>query len=170
MLSCHFEVNMIVPQIVKSKEKFLVGLFKNMSLVENQTLQLWSEFRPQVNTIANRLGTDFFSMQNYPQNYFTHFDPITQFEKWAAVEVPDLQYVPANMKSLTLIPGLYAVFHYVGSSTDTKIFQFIYQQWLPQSEFLLDERPHFEVLGDKYKNNDPNSEEHIWIPVRRKSV
>lgn len=29
--------------------------------------------------------------------------------------------------------------------------------WLPNSDYLLDDRPHFELLGDKYKNNDPNS-------------
>jgi len=23
-------------------------------------------------------------------------------------------------------------------------------------------------LGDKYKNNDPNSEEEIWIPIKPK--
>jgi len=32
----------------------------------------------------------------------------------------------------------------------------------------LDDRPHFEVLGDKYKNADPDSEEEIWIPIRTK--
>jgi predicted transcriptional regulator YdeE len=31
---------------------------------------------------------------------------------------------------------------------------------------LPDDRPHFEVLGKNYKNNDPVSEEEIWIPVR----
>ncbi len=25
-----------------------------------------------------------------------------------------------------------------------------------------------EVLGEKYKNADPNSEEEIWIPIKRK--
>jgi AraC family transcriptional regulator len=35
---------------------------------------------------------------------------------------------------------------------------------LPGSEYFLDNRPHFEVLGDKYKNNDPTSEEEIWKP------
>ncbi|MEN9524835.1 MAG: hypothetical protein RLZZ256_219, partial [Bacteroidota bacterium] len=32
--------------------------------------------------------------------------------------------------------------------------------------YLLDERPHVEVMGSKYKNNDPASEEDIWIPIR----
>ncbi len=39
---------------------------------------------------------------------------------------------------------------------------------LPNSEYELENRPHFEVLGEKYKNNDPNSEEEIWIPIKKK--
>jgi AraC family transcriptional regulator len=40
--------------------------------------------------------------------------------------------------------------------------------WLPGSDFVLDTRPHFEVLGDQYKNNDTTSEEEIWIPIKLK--
>ena len=64
--------------------------------------------------------------------------------------------------------GLYAVFDYKGSSADPSIFQYIYTDCLPKSEYLLDDRPHFEILGEKYKNNDPESEEEIWIPIKTK--
>jgi AraC family transcriptional regulator len=46
-------------------------------------------------------------------------------------------------------------------------FTYIFTRWLPASGYQLDNRPHFEILGDKYKNNDPESEEEIWIPVRK---
>jgi len=64
--------------------------------------------------------------------------------------------------------GLYAVFDYKGSSNDPGIFQYIFGTWLPGSEYDIDDRPHFEVLGENYKTNDPNSEEEIWIPIRQK--
>jgi AraC family transcriptional regulator len=57
-------------------------------------------------------------------------------------------------------------FYYKGSSTDTRIFQHIFETWLPQSGYELDNRPHFEVLGEKYRNNDPESEEDIYIPIK----
>jgi AraC family transcriptional regulator len=38
--------------------------------------------------------------------------------------------------------------------------------WLPDSGFELDNRPHFAVMGEKYKRDDDASEEEIWIPVR----
>ena len=62
------------------------------------------------------------------------------------------------------------IFDYKGSSTDTSIFQYIFRTWLPSSSYQLDDRPHFEVLGAKYKNNDPESEEEIWIPIKPKKA
>lgn len=76
--------------------------------------------------------------------------------------------MPNEMETFTLTAGLYAVFDYKGSSADNRIFQYIFGVWLPNSVYLLDDRPHFEVLGDKYKNADPDSEEEIWIPIRTK--
>jgi len=29
--------------------------------------------------------------------------------------------------------------------------------------------PRIEILGEKYRNNDPDSEEEIWIPVKAKT-
>jgi AraC family transcriptional regulator len=72
------------------------------------------------------------------------------------------------MEAFTLEGGLYAVFDYVGSSNDPSIFQYIFMTWVPNSEYDLDQRPHFEVLGENYKNNDLTSQEEIWIPIRKK--
>jgi len=44
-------------------------------------------------------------------------------------------------------------------NTDNRIY--IFSDWLPKSDYELDEKPHFEILGEKYKNDDPNSEEEI---------
>jgi len=66
---------------------------------------------------------------------------------------------------LVVPSGLYAVFDYKGSSAASDIFQYIYASWIPNSRYQIARRPHFEVLGEKYRNNDPNSEEEIWIPI-----
>jgi AraC family transcriptional regulator len=106
----------------------------------------------------------------YTPTHFTDFKPANEFERWAAVEVSDFDNVPSGMETFVLPGGLYAVFDYKGLNTDKAIFQYIFGTWLPNSEYILDHRPHFEVLGDKYKNNDPASEEEIWIPIRPRSV
>jgi AraC family transcriptional regulator len=156
------------PRIESLQEKKLVGIRSTMSFANNQTFKLWQSFMPRRNEIKNKISSDFFSIQIFPSNFkFTTPELNAMFEKWAAIEVTDFEVVPAEMETLVLNNGLYAVFDYKGLSTDNSIFRYIFGTWLPRSEtYLLDDRPHFEVLGEKYKNNDPDSEEEIWIPIK----
>ena len=156
------------PIIETLKPKKLIGCRLQMSLTDNKTAELWGGFAPRIKEIENKTNTDKISMQVYPPGYYQDFNPSKEFEKWATVEVPDFDSIPDNMESFGLEGGLYAVFDYKGSSHDTSIFQYIFGTWLPQSDYILADRPHFEVLGEKYKNNDPNSEEEIWIPIEKK--
>ena len=154
------------PGIELLNEKKLVGLHLTMSLAANRTPELWKNFMPRRNEIVNKKSGDFFSLQIYNFNHFSNFSVNNEFEKWACVEVSDFNPIPTGMDPLTLQGGLYAVFEHKGSSTDHRIFDHIFGTWLPGSAYTLDNRPHFEVLGEKYKNNDPNSEEEIWIPIK----
>jgi AraC family transcriptional regulator len=116
------------------------------------------------------VGTELYSLQCYPGSYFKMFNPATKFEKWALIEVSGFDAVPEETESFKLPEGLYAVFQYKGATkAAAPIFQYIFETWLPNSAYQLDHRPHFEILGDKYKNEDLNSEEEIWIPVKSKS-
>jgi AraC family transcriptional regulator len=158
----------MIPRIEKLDDKKLIGRRQTMSLVSNKTGELWKSFMPRRRDISNKLTNDMISMQVYKPTHFADFKPTNEFEKWASVEVTNFDNVPNDMETFNLTGGLYAVFDYKGLSTDNSIFQFIFGTWLPSSEYDLDDRPHFEVLGEKYKNNDPTSEEEIWIPVRAK--
>ncbi len=140
-----------------------------MSLEDNKTGELWRSFMPRRKEIRNSIGTVLYSLQIYDPSYFDDFGQKNCFEKWATIEVTDFINVPDGMEPLTLTGGLYAVFLYKGAaSKGSDAFQYIFETWLPNSQFVLDDRPHFEVLGDGYKNEDPNSEEEIWIPIRNK--
>ncbi len=158
----------IEPRIETLKEKKLVGTRLTMSLSDNKTGELWRNFMPGRNEITNNLTNDLISMTIYKPTHFADFNPAHDFEKWAAVEVTDFEKVPNDMETFTLTGGLYAVFDYKGSSIDKSIFQYIFGIWLPNSVYLLDNRPHFELLGDNYKNAKNDSEEEIWIPIRTK--
>jgi AraC family transcriptional regulator len=156
------------PELRILPEKKMVGQQVRMSLANNGTAELWKNFAPRIKDIENRVGTKRYSMQFYDAGYFERFNPATDFTKKAAVEVSDLGSLPAGMEGFTLASSLYAVWLYKGSSSDGRIFQYIFSTWLPASDYELDNRPHFEVLGEKYRNNDPDSEEEIWIPVKKK--
>lgn len=149
-------------------EKKLVGKRLSMSLLENRTIELWRSFMPRRKEILNCINSHLFSMQVYENAfYFQNFNPQNAFEKWAAMEVSDFDNIPEGMESYILPSGLYAVFHYKGTTDRAaEVFQYIFETWLPNSEYELANRPHFELLGEKYKNNDPSSEEEIWIPIK----
>ncbi|HBB93167.1 MAG TPA: GyrI-like domain-containing protein [Bacteroidales bacterium] len=158
----------MTPQITEIPKKIIVGNRLTMSISANRTRELWQSFMPRRNEIPNRVSSDLFSLQLYDPQYFNPFNPDTLFEKWAGVEVPDLTGVPVGMETLTIPAGRYAVFVYKGPASDSpQIFGYIFGTWLPASGYLLDDRPHFEILGNKYKNEGPYSEEEIWIPVTR---
>lgn len=154
------------PQIRTIGPKKLLGVSRVMSFAENQTGELWRNFMPRLNEIETRIGSDLFSLQVYDEDYFQQFSPMNEFEKWALVEVRNFSQFPEEMEPFELPGGLYAVFQHKGMGIE--IFQHIFGVWLPNSEFQLDDRPHFEVLGEKYKQGSPDSEEEIWVPVKNK--
>jgi AraC family transcriptional regulator len=156
----------MTPRIETLREKKLVGKRLIMNLADNKTGELWKSFMPGRREITNNLTSEMISMQVYKPAHFTNFNPANEFEKWATVEVADFDKIPTDMEGFTLTGGLYAVFDYKGSSIDDRIYQYIFATWLPNSNYELDDRPHFEVLGEKYKNNDQSSEEEIWIPIK----
>jgi AraC family transcriptional regulator len=158
------------PRIELLSEKKLVGKRLRMSLSKNKTAELWQSFMPKRKAIKNILTTNLFDLQIYDNTLnFKDFNQETEFEKWAAVEVSNFSDIPEGMNTYTLQGGLYAVFIHKGHpDTFHKSFHFIFNNWLPDSDYDLDIREHFEVLGDNYKNNDPESEEEVWIPIKRK--
>ena len=83
------------------------------------------------------------------------------------MEVHDYDLVPQKMESFDLVGGKYAVFLYKNTA-GMAIFEWIFREWLPNSEFDLDDRPHFEVFGEKSIQKDPEAMEEIWIPVKNK--
>ncbi len=151
------------PYIVDLSPKKLVGKHVITSMAEDKTGLLWASFMPHRKQIQHQIGQDLYSLQVFPKGYFNVFNPMTSFEKWALVEVEHHHAIPENMEAFSLPGGQYAVFKHRGM--DTAIFQYIYSTWLPASGFALDNRPHFEVLGEKYKQGSPDSEEEIWIPI-----
>jgi AraC family transcriptional regulator len=165
-----YELQAMKPRIVTFPEKRLIGKRLRMTLTDNRTVELWKSFMPKRKLILNSKSADLFSIRVYEKiPDFINYTYDTEFEKWAAVEVENFDNVPDEMETFTLPGGLYAVFDYKGAaSAGEKIFRYIFETWLPDSAYFLDNRPHFEILGEKYKNEDPESEEEVCIPIKLK--
>ncbi|MCR5890171.1 GyrI-like domain-containing protein [Hymenobacter sp. J193] len=158
------------PRLLEAPARQLLGCSLAMSRAEDQTALLWRTFMPRRREITSPASSDLFSVTQYPPGYFAGYHAYARFRKWAAVAVDGDAPVPRGLDALTVPAGLYAVFDYCGSSLDTRVFQYILLEWLPASGFVLDDRPHLEILGPGYRNADPASEEEIWLPVRPRPV
>ena len=155
------------PRIEMLAPKKLIGMHRRMSLEQNTTRELWQSFMPRRMEIPDRVNSMYISMNIFREGQKELFSPTTPFEKWAAVEVLAHDNIPVNMEAYTLKGGKYAVFIHKGpASTFHETMQHIFGNWLPNSEYELDEREHFEVLKENYNPSDPEAEEEVWIPVK----
>jgi AraC family transcriptional regulator len=148
----------------------LVGIKIRTCQAKNQTFELWNNFMPKLKEIKNRVNSNLISMQKFDEGQkMIDFKLTTEYDKWAAVEVRDLNSFPDTIQEYSLQGGLYAVFLHKGTVADFAYTQkFIYTEWLPNSKYELDDREHLQVMGHKYINHSSESEEEIWVPVRKK--
>ena len=158
----------MTPKIVTLPAKKLIGFSIEMSLIDNKTFSIFSQLMPRLKEITNAKSADIFCVQVYDADYFTNFTQETLFTKWAAVEVKDYDTIPNGFEKLELPGGKHAVFLHKGNTEMfAKTAQYIFAEWLPNSGFKLDNRPHFEIMGDAYLGHEnPESEEEVWIPIK----
>jgi AraC family transcriptional regulator len=155
------------PRFETIDAKVIAGQRLNMSFSENKTGALWQSFMPRRAKIKNPVNSFFYSLEVYPSGFFDDFKPTNEFEKWAGVEVKDDAEQPGGIELLTIPAGQYAVFTHRGpASAGPKTYQYIYGVWLPNSDYIIDDRPHFALMDEKYKHEEPDSEEDIYIPVK----
>ncbi len=141
------------PTLVTAREIKLVGQRMQMTLADNRTAELWRHFLPRRREIKHYTGTALYSVEVYDDQYFANFDPANGFDKWAAVEVTEFAAIPEGLEPITLATGLYAVFvHHGPASAGRETYRYIFATWLPESDYLLDNRPHVAVMGEKYRN------------------
>ncbi|KUJ61936.1 AraC family transcriptional regulator [Flavobacteriaceae bacterium CRH] len=151
-------------------EKKLIGAYIAMNFIENKTFELWNGFMPRRKEIKNAIDANLYSLEVFPVGHFDNFDPSNSFQKWAGIEVSNFDEIPSDMKTLVIPDGLYAVFTHKGPQSEAhQTYHSIFVEWLPNSKYTVDERPHFAVMTEKYKKEDPDSEEDIWIPIKNKA-
>jgi AraC family transcriptional regulator len=148
-------------EIIESKK--LIGFSILSSFQEDKTPIVWKKFMMRRNEIANRISNQLFSLQIYPEN----FTPDQSFRKYALAEVSDFENIPQNFETFELESGKYLVFNYKGKAENgPELFRYIFQNFIPENRFEVDNRPHFEIFGDDYNPNDDSAEEEIWIPIK----
>ena len=136
------------PEIIIFPETKCIGKNLPMSFANYRAFELWSSFMPRRKEIKNIANNNLFNVQINPENFGFTLTEI--FQKWAVAPVTTFDFVPQDMEELVIPEGLYAVFHFKGDQTTVaQFFNQIYTVWLPSSGYQLDNRPQFEILGEK---------------------
>ena len=155
------------PTFITLPSKIIAGVRLNMSFAQNKTGALWQSFMPRRTEIKNLVNASFYSLEVYPSGFFNEFKPTNEFEKWAGVEVKDNADQPHDIELLTIPAGQYAVFTHRGPASEgPQTYQYIFGVWLPTSDYIIDDRPHFALMDERYKHEQVDSEEDIYIPVK----
>ncbi|WDF47674.1 GyrI-like domain-containing protein [Chryseobacterium sp. KACC 21268] len=148
-------------EIIEAKK--LIGFSITTSFQEDKTPMVWRKFMMRRNEITNRISDKLFSLQIYPEN----FTPNQSFTKYALAEVSDFDNIPNDFEPFELEKGKYLVFNYKGKAENgPQIFRYIFQTFIPENQFEVDDRPHFEIFGDDYNPSIELAEEEIWIPIK----
>ena len=150
------------PKVIQRSEKKIIGMQSTMH--QNQygnIVALWKRFMPHKKEIQNTVNEELIALQVY-----SDFNTLeNSFDIWACVEVSSLESIPEGMTGFTIQKGEYAVFLHKGMDA-AATYQRIMTQWLPNSGFEIDDRPHYQVMGAMYKNGSPDSEEDFYVPIR----
>jgi AraC family transcriptional regulator len=150
-------------KIIDCAEKIVIGMSSKMKDNEYHKIsELWQKFMPRKKEIKNTNSNEFIAIQIYTENIKLHPNA---YDIWACVEVSTINEIPNEMKSFKIPAGTYAVFQLKGMDI-FGLYQRIMQEWLPNSDFQIDNRPHYQVMGDMYKNGSPDSEEEVYVPIK----
>lgn len=161
------------PRITELEDVQLTGMDADLKMGDPQGIpKLWARFMPHYKSIPNLKNEELYAVQVYRPDFdFSKPDMNNTFRVLAAAPVKHAGPVPEGMLSMNLPGGTYAEFVHKGKASDfNKTAYEIYMQWLPASEYEIDDRPHFQVMGDAYLGPDnPDSEEKVYIPIRPKA-
>ena len=154
------------PKIKTCSEIKVIGLSSKTKLNEpHNILELWKEFMPRKHELKNIVSEELIALQIF--NLQENGEPEAEFDIWACAEVTGFNAIPQNMKSFSIPSGTYAVFLHKGMNAGLT-YQKIMTEWLPNSGYKIDNRPHFQIMGENYKNGSPDSEEDFYVPIKDK--
>lgn len=154
-------------KLIQKEAIHLVGMSTFGNFHEHPVIpKLWQEFTPYIQKIPSRVdSSQCFGVEIYTDSFMKN----KHWHYMTAVEVSSLDNIPVLTVAKTLPPNLYAVFTHRGASdTIPKSFDYIYSQWLPNSDYEIAAPYDFEFYDERFKNGGEDSELDIYLPVRQK--
>jgi AraC family transcriptional regulator len=157
------QIKDIEPEIVELDSIFLVGLVALERTSASVITELWARFPDEIDSIKNRIIPEkYYQVVFWPDQY-----ELDGYFLMCAVEVSDLNSINHNLVGKYIPPARYLRFIHKGLSCKVGLtYKYIYESWLPKSDYRLPFSYNFELYGEKCLGPDnPESESEIYIPV-----
>ncbi len=143
----------------------VVGFSMQMSMADFKANEVWQKFMKSKHQLKEYDGSCYYDVNIYSEHYFESYNLTLLFDKFAGVKSDSTS--DYDFEKLIIPDGRYAVFVHEGLATDiNKTFQYIFSEWLVNSNEQLDNRPHFMKLPINYDRNNPLVREEIYIPLK----
>jgi AraC family transcriptional regulator len=165
-LLTHLNERMRMDATILTKQAFkIIGIRYFGENKNKEITQLWDVFLPRMESIKSRINNTVSYGVCYPVEGKSND---AAFEYIAAVEVSDLQDIPAEMVGKTIPTQKYAVFTHKGSVDKIlETYQAIYAAWQPKSGYELIKAPDFEYYDERFNPDHPEASElDIYIPIK----
>jgi len=154
-----------LPQAAELPQKFLTGIsfFLGDDSKINDLSKEWGQFMQEVHTIKNRLQPERF----YQVQYWSDEQDLGGLYFFIGVEVSDINEVQPQFVVKIIPNARYLRFIHKGLANKVGYtYKYIYNQFLPETDYKLTKPFNFEYYGEKCLGpNNPESESEIYIPI-----
>lgn len=158
----------IEPLFVEKEEFVIAGYRKHTKDGLNVIGESWYELKHNMDKLKT-LNNVTYGFEDYTEDFSS--EPL-QFYYMAGVEVDKDEELLKGMYMRVVPKACYAVFTVNGNNANGEIgkaFRYIYDIWLPNSEYCIDEKllADFEYYDERWDCQSKAAQLDIYIPVRK---
>lgn len=123
-------------------------------------MALWARFNERRGEIHTQMGPDSYGVIVSSGNQ-------GGMGYLAGIETSDPKAVPAEMTTIPVPEGNYAVFTHRGPlSKIRETMAAIYGGWVPRNKAMMRNAPHLEIYGERFDADSEDSEFEVCVPVK----
>ncbi len=146
----------------------VVGMKIHTSIKENRIPQLWNDFIARMDEL-DKVAVPDCSLGICLNETGSEFQEGSMFYYLVCKVVKDDSIIPHGMEYRELPAQLVAVFTHLGSlETLSETYDFIYDKWLPESEYKMIFADEIEWYDSRFKFGEKESQMDIHIPIIKK--
>lgn len=166
----HFKGEYIMePRFAEKNEFILVGSRKYTGNGFQVIGEAWQELKTNWDKIKRKEPNIMYGFEDYSEDFSK--EPL-QFYYMAAVEVESDIDIPDGMHIKKIPKSYYAIFTVNGNNVNGEIgkaFRYIYDVWLPSSEYCLSNElcADFEYYDERWDCQSSSAQMDLYIPVKK---